>query len=155
MKTFKNLFLFGIMLFAAISVQAQTQPVDDNGLAIGGYDVVAYFSGGAKKGSKSHMAKHNGATYYFSSNANKMAFTKAPEKYLPQFDGWCAWGVAAKDTKFPINPETYDIVDGKLYLFYNGPFDGGTLDTSLDWNQRTTELTKAAHAKWPKVKNSK
>ena len=51
MKTFRNLFLFGIMLFAAISVQAQTPPVDDNGLAIGGYDVVSYFSGTAQRGS--------------------------------------------------------------------------------------------------------
>ncbi|NDV42950.1 YHS domain-containing (seleno)protein [Flagellimonas sediminis] len=155
MKSIKSIFLLGVALFAMIGAQAQIDPVDKNGLAIGGYDVVAYFSGAAQKGSKSYTAKHNGATYYFASKANRDAFTKAPSNYLPQFDGYCAWGVAAKDTKFPINPETFDIVDGKLYLFYNGPFDGKTLDTSLDWGQRTTELKKAAHAKWPTVKNSK
>ncbi|MDF0705745.1 MAG: YHS domain-containing (seleno)protein [Bacteroidota bacterium] len=155
MKTIKNLFLFGIVLFAAISAQAQTPPVDDNGLAIGGYDVVSYFSGEAQKGSKSYAVKHSGATYYFASKANQTAFKKSPNNYLPQFDGYCAWGIGAKEVKFPINPETYTVIDGKLYLFFNGPFNGEPFNTYEDWGQRTTELKKAAHANWPKVRNSK
>jgi YHS domain. len=155
MKTFNLIILLGVSLLAAISAQAQIAPIDDNGLAIGGYDVVSYFSGSAQKGSKSYVAKHNGATYHFASKANRDAFTKAPSNYLPQFDGYCAWGVAAKDTKFPINPETYTVIDGKLYLFFNGPFNGEPFNTYEDWAQRTTELKNAAHAKWPKVKNSK
>ncbi|WP_127136810.1 YHS domain-containing (seleno)protein [Flagellimonas oceanensis] len=155
MKTFRNLFLFGIVLFATISVQAQISPVDDNGLAIGGYDVVSYFSGAAKQGSKSYAVKHNGATYYFASKANQNAFKKSPNSYLPEFDGYCAWGVGAKAVKFPINPETYTVIDGKLYLFFNGPFNGEPFNTYEDWGKRTTELKKAAHANWPTVKNSK
>lgn len=155
MKTIKNLAFLGLLFFAVISVNAQTPPVDDNGLAIGGYDVVAYFSCAPQKGSKSHVVKHHGATYYFANKANQSAFKQSPNKYLPQFDGYCAWGVGAKEAKFPINPETYTVIDGKLYLFFNGPFNGEPFNTYEDWGQRTTELKTVAHANWPKVKNSK
>lgn len=155
MKTIKNPAFLGLLFFAVISVNAQTPPVDYNGLAIGGYDVVAYFSGAPQKGSKSYAVKHHGATYYFANKANQSAFKQSPNKYLPQFDGYCAWGVGAKEAKFPINPETYTVIDGKLYLFFNGPFNGEPFNTYEDWGQRTTELKTAAHANWPKVKNSK
>lgn len=155
MKTIKNVILLGLALVWGALAQAQIDPVNKDGLAIGGYDVVAYFSGKAKKGTKSHAAKHNGATYYFASKANKDAFTKSPSSYLPEFDGYCAWGVGEKQAKFPINPETFDIIDGKLYLFFNGDFNGKPFNTFPDWSNRTTQLEKAAHANWPKVKNSK
>ncbi|WP_127141858.1 YHS domain-containing (seleno)protein [Flagellimonas marinaquae] len=155
MKTIKNLAFLGLLFFAVISVNAQTPPVDDNGLAIGGYDVVAYFSSAPQKGSKNYAVKHHGATYYFANKANQSAFKQSPNKYLPQFDGYCALGVGAKEAKFPINPETYTVIDGKLYLFFNGPFNGELFNTYEDWGQRTTELKTAAHANWPTVKNSK
>ena len=145
------------VLFAlAISTsnQAQTAPVDENGLAIGGYDLVAYFSGTAQQGTATYSSNYEGITYHFASQENLAAFEKTPTNYLPQFDGYCAWGVGAKEAKFPINPETFDIVDGKLYLFFNGPFDGETFNTLLPWNAETTELMKAAHANWEKVSKS-
>lgn len=155
MKTIKNAILLGLALVWGALAQAQIDPVNADGLAIGGYDVVAYFSGKPQKGTKTHAAKHNGATYYFASKANKDAFTKSPSSYLPEFDGYCAWGVGEKQAKFPINPETFDIIDGKLYLFFNGDFNGKPFNTFPDWSNRTTQLEKAAHANWPKVKNSK
>jgi YHS domain-containing protein len=155
MKTIKNVILLGLALVWGALAQAQIDPVNADGLAIGGYDVVAYFSGTPQKGTKAHAAKHNGATYYFASKANKDAFTKSPSSYLPEFDGYCAWGVGEKQAKFPINPETFDIIDGKLYLFFNGDFNGEPFNTLPDWKDRTAELKKAAHANWPKVKNSK
>ncbi len=138
-----------------IVAQAQVDPVGKDGVAIGGYDVVSYFSGAAKQGNKTYAAKHDGATYYFASKANKAKFTQSPSMYLPQFDGYCAWGVGEKQAKFPINPETFDVIDGKLYLFFNGDFNGEPFNTLPDWSARTSELKKAAHANWPKVKNSK
>ncbi len=152
MKNFISTLVVGL-LFTTL-LQAQTPPVDDNGLAIGGYDVVAYFSNTAIKGSTKYTAKHDGATYRFSSAENRAAFEKEPARYLPQFDGYCAWGVAAKDAKFPINPEAYDIVDGKLYLFFHGPFDGKEFNTALLWNAETTKLKAEAHEKWPEVKDN-
>lgn len=142
------------MLLAAFTMmayaQAQIAPIDKNGLAIGGYDLVSYFSGTAKKGFEAYSTKFNKATYQFSSKENLETFKKNPEKFLPQFDGYCAWGVAAKDSKFPINPETFDIVDGKLYLFFNGPFNGKMLNTLSPWNAKTTELLKKGHSNWKK-----
>lgn len=138
-----------------IVAQAQVDPVGKDGVAIGGYDVVSYFSGAAKQGNKTYAAKHDGATYYFVSKANRAKFAQSPSMYLPQFDGYCAWGVGEKQAKFPINPETFDVIDGKLYLFFNGDFNGEPFNTLPDWSARTSELKKAAHANWPKVKNSK
>ncbi|MEZ4932774.1 MAG: YHS domain-containing (seleno)protein [Saprospiraceae bacterium] len=153
MKSIKLAFVLFAIAFSTL-IQAQIAPVDDNGLAIGGYDVVAYFSGAAQVGSATHAAEYNGVTYHFTSKENLAAFETAPTNYLPQFDGYCAWGVGAKETKFPINPETFDIIDGKLYLFFNGPFDGKTFNTLLPWNAETTELRDAAHRNWVKVSRS-
>ena len=86
--------------------------------------------------------------------ANRKAFQKSPKKYLPQFGGYCAWGVAEKETKFPINPETFDIVEGKLYLFFNGPFNGQPFNTLEPWKAETSRLMKAAHKNWNKVNKS-
>ncbi|MCI4668203.1 MAG: YHS domain-containing protein [Bacteroidia bacterium] len=147
-----KILLLASLVFATGLLQAQVAPVDDNGLAIGGYDVVAYFSGEAKQGSEAFTSKYKGATYQFSSKANLETFEKSPKQYLPQFDGYCAWGVAEKGAKFPINPETFDIVDGKLYLFFNGDFQGEPYNTMLPWNAETTKLKDAAHEKWAKVK---
>lgn len=147
-------FIFPIailMFFSFGNLNAQTAPIDDNGLAIGGYDVVAYFSGTAQKGSSKIATKHNGATYYFSSAENKSKFEKAPKNFLPQFGGYCAWGVGAKETKVPINPETFDIVDGKLYLFFNGDFNGEHFNTLEPWNAETTKLLSDAHKNWDKM----
>ena len=145
------------MVIMAMSNKAlgQIAPVDQNKVAIGGYDVVSYFSGEAKRGFESFSAEDHGVNYYFHSKANRTAFKKSPNKYLPQFGGFCAWGVGAKSAKFPIDPESYDIKDGKLYLFFNAPLNGEQFSTKLDWNARTTELHKAAHKNWPMVKNSK
>lgn len=153
MKTIKLVLVLVAIAISSISM-AQIAPVDDNGLAIGGYDVVAYFSGKAKKGSMNHSTIYNGATYYFTSQANRDTFKKSPQKYLPQFDGYCAWGVAEKASKIPTNPETFDIVDGKLYLFFNGPFDGKTFNTLEPWKAETGRLQEAAHQNWEKVSKS-
>lgn len=151
----KNLLSSLILFLAVVTFSyAQTAPVNDNGLAIGGYDVVAYFTGSPTQGIPNYSAKHDGITYHFSSQTNLEAFQKAPGEYLPQFDGYCAWGVGAMDEKFPINPETFDIIDGKLYLFFNGPFNGEAFNSLLPWGTETSQLLKQAHDKWPTVKES-
>jgi YHS domain-containing protein len=154
MKTTK-LILPLVLTVIAFASFAQVAPVDDKGLAIGGYDVVAYFSNKATKGDAKITAVHNGATYQFATVANRDAFKKNPIQYLPQFDGYCAWGVGAKNTKFPINPETFDIVDGKLYLFFNGPFNGNNFNTLEPWNADEANLLKTANSNWAALKESK
>ncbi len=150
MRTLKNL-IFVFIVTISTTLTAQIAPIDDNGLAIGGYDLVAYFSGEAQKGSEVYKTKYNKATYLFSSKENLEIFKKNPTQYLPQYDGYCAWGVGEKNTKFPINPETFDIVDGKLYLFFNGPFKGKTFNTLLPWNANTSSLIVKADKNWKKL----
>ncbi len=151
MKNLKSVLIF-VFSLSIISAYAQVAPVDDKGIAIGGYDVVAYFSNKAVKGNAALKATHEKVTYLFSTKENKEAFVKNPSKYLPEYDGYCAWGVGAKATKFPINPETFKIVEGKLYLFFNGPFNGSNFNTLEAWNTDEANLLKAAEKNWPQVK---
>ncbi len=155
MKKLKSILVLTIVALFSIVANAQTEPVDKSGLAIGGYDVVAYFTAKkATKGNTKFTASNNGATYYFASAKNLNAFKANPTKYLPQCDGFCAWGVAEKNSKFPINPETFKIVDGKLYLFFNGDFNGKQFNSATEWNKDETKMINAVKSNWPKVKKS-
>ena len=101
------------------------------GVAIAGYDVVAYFQNyknGIKnkgtKGTKEFSSQYKGITYYFSSLANKELFVANPENYIPAYGGWCAWAMSYGKSRVAINNDTFLIApdaNGKerLYLFYN------------------------------------
>ncbi|WP_108259521.1 YHS domain-containing (seleno)protein [Mangrovicoccus ximenensis] len=112
-------------LAAASAASAGPQYVDGTGYAVSGYDVVAYFDldqapqGQSQpapvKGRAAITARHNGAVFAFASEANRDRFLADPERYAPQYDGHCAYGVA-QGGKVPGNPELWRIEDGKLYL---------------------------------------
>jgi YHS domain-containing protein len=156
MKKLKSFFAVAIIALLSNAVFAQTQPMDMNNLAIGGYDVVSYFTANkAMKGTKSFSATNNGVTYYFASAKNQKAFKANPAKYLPQCDGYCAWGVAEKGVKFPVNPETFKIVNGKLYLFFNGDFEGKPFNTLTEWNKNEAKLIKNVDKAWKSINMSK
>src|SRR5258708_26352479 len=90
------------------------------GIDIKGYDPVAYFTGSkAIKGSKDQAVVYEGITYYFSSAANREAFRKDPARYEPQYGGWCAYAMGNDGSKVEVDPGTFKIVGGKLFLFYN------------------------------------
>jgi YHS domain-containing protein len=85
-------------------------------VAIKGYDTVAYFkSGKALKGTKDFTFSWHGMTWFFQSKENRDLFAASPEKYAPQYDGWCAWAMT-EARKSATDPEVWKIVDGKLYL---------------------------------------
>lgn len=87
--------------------------------AIEGYDVVAYFAEAkAVPGSRKFSYRWMDANWFFSSEKNRRLFQQDPEKYLPQYGGYCAYAVA-KNTTAGIDPTQFTIVDGKLYLNYN------------------------------------
>lgn len=89
------------------------------GVAIEGYDPVAYFTDGKPvEGSDDFTVEHNGATWHFASAANRDAFAADPEAYAPQYGGYCAWAVSQGYTA-PIDPDAWKIVDDKLYLNYS------------------------------------
>lgn len=114
------------------------------GVAIDGYDPVSYFSGSPKKGDERTSYTYKNVVYQFSSDANLEKFKSAPEKYEPQYGGWCAYAIGKSGEKVKIDPLTYKITDGKLYLFYN--FRGyNTLD---DWNRDEASLMATADKNW-------
>lgn len=120
----------------------------ENGVAIQGYDPVAYFnSNKAVKGKKEIAVSHQGATYYFASSQNKEAFKSNPSKYEPEYGGWCAYAMGAKGEKVEVDPETFKIINSRLFLFYNRFFN----NTLKDWNKDEANLHAKADANWAKT----
>ena len=153
MKNLKSILVVAFITLFSNGIFAQVDAVDKSGLAIGGYDVVSYFKDHkAVKGNIANAEKVGKTTYYFASKANAKAFKANPEKYAPQCNGYCAWGVAEKDSKFSINPETFKIVDNKLYLFFNGDFNGQQVNTLDIWNKDEAKYLKAIDKKWATIK---
>lgn len=156
MKLNKLILVFALSLFGTLSLTAQDSPnvfVDDNNVALKGYDLVSYFTKyTAERGNKNHAVEHEGVTYYFSSEANKAKFTENPNKYKPEYGGWCAYAIGAAKAKFPVDPETFKIVDGKLYLFFNDFNKGEPFNTIIPWNEKEAELRVAADKNWGSMK---
>ena len=119
--------------------------VDAKGVAVQGYDVVAYQTVGAPtKGNASFMAKHEGATYHFSSAAHRDLFTANPAKYAPSFGGFCAMGVAL-EKKLDGDPTAWKVVDGQLHLNVNK-------DVQKKWMEDVPGNVKKAVMTWPSIK---
>lgn len=134
-----------VLLFVACSAQAQNN-VDSSGLALKGYDPVAYFTEEKPVAGKAQFtARHEGALYRFASAANRDAFAAAPQKYAPQYGGYCAFGVAS-GYKAPIEPDAWTVVDGKLYLNYNRA-------VRSRWSSDIPGFVAKADANWPTVRS--
>jgi YHS domain-containing protein len=127
--------------------QAMTPKVySENGVAVDGTDVVAYFTKGKPvSGSSEHTHQWNGATWRFSNEANRDAFAANPEAYAPQYGGYCAYAVSEGYTASTV-PEAWKIVDGKLYLNYSKRIQ-------RKWERNEAGRIKDANANWPKVLN--
>jgi len=122
--------------------------LDEKGIAIQGYDPVSYFTEGkAREGKGDINYNYPGVTYYFSSQENKEKFKEDPSKYEPAYGGWCAYAMGDSGEKVKIDPETFKIVDGKLYLFYNFFFN----NTLKDWNADEENLKAKADENWIKI----
>jgi len=137
------------LMITFVSAQTSTNKIKhfniDKKIAIDGYDPVSYFTQNkAVKGSKNFAVSVDGIIYYCSSQANKDLLLKSPAKYEPQYGGWCAYAMGAKGTKVEIDPETFKILNGKLYLFYNKGFT----NTLPLWNKDETKLKSKADENW-------
>ncbi|MGE0812648.1 MAG: YHS domain-containing (seleno)protein [Vicinamibacterales bacterium] len=119
-----GLLIVGVLLGVAAGGWAQGPPaapvnVDADGVTLHGYDAVAYFTDGkAVPGSPAHEYVWQGARWRFASAAHKDAFAAAPERYAPQFGGYCAWAVS-RNYVADIDPMAFAVVDGKLYVNYS------------------------------------
>jgi hypothetical protein len=150
-----SIFVFAIILCYATNAQVnstkRTEQFNiEKNIAIQGYDPVAYFKLGKPiKGKKEFAVKADGIIYYCSSMENKELLVKNYKMYEPQYGGWCAYAMGSSGDKVEINPETFKIIDGKLYLFYNALFNN-TLKT---WNKDEPNLKKNADNNWKKFYN--
>jgi len=147
-------FLLVVFSIAAPAQSSESRKkqfnLDKSGLAIGGYDPVAYFTAGkAVDGKKDISLEYGGATYRFATMADRDAFKANPGKYEPQYGGWCAYAMGANGEKVEVDPETFKILDGKLYLFYNKFFN----NTLKSWNKDESRLKTNADKNWMKFDN--
>jgi YHS domain-containing protein len=143
----------GILIFAlTLSGFAQTDQSRrthynvKKGLALDGYDPVSYFSRKPLEGKESYAWTFKGVTYRFSSSENLNTFRADPEKYEPAYGGWCAYAMGESGEKVKVDPETYKVLNGKLYLFYN--FWGN--NTLTEWNKNESSLRTQADQHWKK-----
>ena len=140
------------ILLALITFAASAQKTDYNlkrGYVAEGYDVTEYFNNKAIKGDKEFTATHDGVQFKFANQANLETFTMSPDKFIPQYGGYCAYAIADEGKKVSIDPKTFEIRDGKLYLFYNS-WGNNTLEK---WNEEGAEiLKKKADVEWKSVR---
>jgi YHS domain-containing protein len=138
------LVLLAAILLSPAAIAQKAQVFSDRDGAIRGHDPVAYFDRkGPVKGTKQFSHAWRGATWHFASAENRDRFATAPEKYAPQFGGYCAYAVANGYTA-DIDPNAWSIVDGKLYLNYS-------LRIRERWNKDIPGYIRKGDANWPGV----
>ena len=141
----KKLSLLLLTLELALPAFAQTKTLlnlDKAGVAIQGYDPVAFFTDHKPvKGAAEFTSKHDGASYLFSSKEHKDLFDKEPAKYEPVFGGYCAYGVS-RNKLVEIDVDAFQIVDGRLILQYSK-------NVRNDFNKDTQGNLAKANANWP------
>ena len=145
----KLLLLTGFTLLTSVIIFAQKSAVFiADGAAIHGYDAVAYFKDSkALKGDSLVSYSWDGAEWRFASKENLEAFKATPEKYAPQYGGYCAYGASAgAGHKAPTDPQAWMVVNGKLYFNYNK-------NVQQMWIKKQQELIQIADKNWPAFKD--
>jgi len=143
----KKIFLATIFCVVLLSGKSQVSEIfTTSDGAIHGYDPVSYFT--SKKpvrGNENLSYNWKGAVWHFSSRANLDSFRMHPEKYEPQFGGYCAYGLA-QGHKASTDPQAWSLVDGKLYLNYDR-------DIMDKWRKKQAGYIIEADKNWPQLKN--
>jgi len=151
----KNVIIFSVSLFVLffmagnLAAQDNYGPIntDDSHIALAGYSPVSYIDLNlAQRGSRHLKSEYGGMSYYFTSAEQKAKFDANPEKYLPQFGGWCALGVGL-GKHFRIDPNKFVVMDGKLYVFlYNIE-----VDAKGKWVKDPSGWLKKAQKNWKRM----
>mgnify|MGYP001154063863 CR=1 FL=1 len=142
-----------LLAFLISLTYINAQSIDYNlkkGYVAEGYDVVEYFKNKAIEGHKAFTTTHDNVQYKLVSQENLNTFLKAPENYIPQYGGYCAYAIAIDSKKVSVDPETFEIRNGKLYLFYNS----WGINTLKKWKKNNVKgLQKKADQNWEAIKN--
>jgi len=113
----KTLFTLSILL-SQILVAQEYDFNEEKGAVAEGYDVVSYFDGQAQEGNEKWHSTYKGFTFLFKSESHKKTFDNNPEKYYPKYGSYCSNAMSIKGKKVSIDPEVFEIRDGRLHLFY-------------------------------------
>lgn len=142
----KFLLIIALALGTFTARAQQSEIFAPGGKAIKGYDVVAFFNDSRPvAGADSLAYSYKGANWLFASRGNMEAFKANPDKYVPQYGGYCAYGTS-EGHKAPTEAETWTIVDDKLYFNYN-------MKVKNNWSKKREELIEKADVQWPIIKN--
>lgn len=145
MTTARKALALAFVLMFSNGMADTLQYSTENG-AIDGYDPVSYFADGrAERGSADITAEWNGAVWRFASDAHRRLFVENPEKYAPQYGGYCALGMA-HGGDVPTNPEAWTIHEGKLYL-------NMIEEVTITWRYNPDKLIQRANLKWQAMHN--
>lgn len=137
-----------VLLWLSTGVAMAGDFFERDGVALGGYDPVTYLEESKpKQGSSSYSHTYKGSMFHFSSADNQRKFAANPEKYAPQYGGFCAYG-AAKGAKASTQPDVFSVVDGKLYL-------NNSRKVQKLWEEDIPGNIALADKKWPEVSKSK
>ena len=119
-----------------------------NKIAAQGYDVVSFFNGKPKMGNETYTSTYDGGTFLFASIDDKETFEKTPQKYAPQYGGFCAIAMSEGAEANP-NPKSWEVRDEKLYFFTRMFF--GIIDAKRQWVKKPEELRSLADTAWTKM----
>ena len=134
-----------VLLGATVSANENIYTGWFSNKAVNGYDTVAYFTQGkAVKGNPELRYKFMDVQWYFTSEEHLELFKKNPDKYRPQYGGFCAWAVGEKKQKAPGDPNFWKIVDNKLYLNYDA-------SVQQKWQADIPGFIRKANENWPKM----
>ena len=148
MKTVITLIAF-LFTTSLLAQDNKANNIDNSNIALQGYSPVSYLDLGlAQKGNKNFKSEHEKIVYYFTSAEQKATFDKNPEKYLPQYGGFCAFGCYA-GAKFRVDPNKFLVNDGKYYLYLNNI----ELDAKQLWlaENNHAKLKSIADKNWEKL----
>ncbi len=138
------IWLSALLLSSGALATPAINTIGSPGLAIKGYDPVAYFEqGGPRAGLAKFTVQHSGVRWQFSSAANKAKFEQNPGKYMPAYGGYCAYGVA-QGYLVKIEPDAWSIRGGKLYLNYSQ-------SVQRTWSKSPDDYIRKADVRWPKL----
>lgn len=137
----------GLLLVTIISIAQKPEIFSPSGIAIGGYDVVSFFTDTKPvKGIEAYSTVWKESTWLFSSQQHLDSFKRSPEKYEPAYGGYCAYGTS-RGYKAPAQADTWTILNDKLYFNYN-------LKVKEIWEKNRAAYIDSANSKWPVVKKS-
>jgi YHS domain-containing protein len=150
MKNIVFLIIFSVSFCVAFGQSADSRKAHFNlkkSVALDGYDPVSYFDGKPLKGDSRLKISYKDIEYHFSSASTLDRFKVDPEKFEPAYGGWCAYAMGESGEKVKVDPETFKIIDGRVYLFYNF-WGNNTLDS---WNKAEKKLKQSADHNWMNV----